>query len=190
MALDVWCDGPEGRGLNCQLLTIWISCTAIIRDPSTGTVLGALIVQHVAFLLKIVARLMLVHCCKSKCTIKLSEAERHTLQQTSVNHRHRDIRRVRRDSCCWATDLSAPKAGCERAVDHNWSRLWEQQGPCGLLSGHGRGRPRALSDAMLATAMEVTRTESMTLGQIAKRIEAVHGKPMPHQMSNQFRLNT
>lgn len=39
--------------------------------------------------------------------------------------------------------------------------------------------PRALSEAMLATAMEVARTESMTLGQIAKRIEAVHGEPMP-----------
>src|SRR5271168_1288561 len=62
---------------------------------------------------------------------------------------------------------------------YNWTRLWKEQGLCGLLSGHGGGRPRALSEAMLATAMEVARTDSMTLGQIAKRIEALHGEPMP-----------
>jgi hypothetical protein len=32
---------------------------------------------------------------------------------------------------------------------------------------------------MLATATEVARTESMTLGQIARHIEVVHGEPMP-----------
>ncbi|WP_211097532.1 hypothetical protein [Burkholderia sp. LS-044] len=50
---------------------------------------------------------------------------------------------------------------------------------CGLLSGHDDGHPRALSEAMFAAAMEVMRMESMTLGQIAMRVEAVHGEPTP-----------
>jgi hypothetical protein len=49
----------------------------------------------------------------------------------------------------------------------------------GLLSGDGGARPRALSEATLSMAMGVARMESMTPGQIAKRIEAVHGEPMP-----------
>ncbi|NPT41514.1 helix-turn-helix domain-containing protein [Paraburkholderia sp. 1N] len=118
-----------------------------------------------------------------KCTIKLSEAERHTLQQMSVNHQHRDIRTRAAGLLLLGDGLSAPKAAARLNVSaqsiYNWSRLWAEQGLCGLLSGHGGGRPRALSEAMLATAMEVARTESMTLGQIAKRIEAVHGEPMP-----------
>jgi hypothetical protein len=32
---------------------------------------------------------------------------------------------------------------------------------------------------MLATATEIARTQSMTLGQIAQQIEALHGEPMP-----------
>jgi transposase len=77
--------------------------------------------------------------------------------------------------------LPRPRPGLDVSAQsiYNWSRLWEEQGLCGLLSGHGGGRPRALSEAMLATAMEVARTESMTLGQIANRIEALHGEPMP-----------
>jgi transposase len=117
-----------------------------------------------------------------KCIIKLSEAERYTLQQMSVNHRHRDIR-TRAAGLLLGNGLSAPKAAAALDVSaqsiYNWSRLWAEQGVCGLLSGHGGGRPRALSEAMLATATEVARTESMTLGQIAKRLEAVHGEPMP-----------
>jgi transposase len=101
----------------------------------------------------------------------------------SVNHQHRDIRTRAAGVLLLSTGLSAPKAAAALDVSaqsiYNWSRLWVEQGLCGLLSGHGGGRPRALSEAMLTTAIEVARTESMTLGQIAKRIEAVHGEPMP-----------
>jgi transposase len=118
-----------------------------------------------------------------KCIIKLSEVERRTLQQMSVNHRHRDIRTRAAGLLLLGNGLSAPKAAATLDVSaqsiYNWSRWWKEQGLCGLLSGHGGGRPRALSEAMLATAMEVARAESMTLGQIAKRIEAEHGMPMP-----------
>jgi transposase len=118
-----------------------------------------------------------------KCTIKLSEAERHTLQQLSVNHRHRDIRTRAAGLLLLGSGLSAPKAAISLQASaqsiYNWSRLWQEQGVCGLLTGHAGGRPRALSEAMLATATDIARTQSMTLGQIAKHIEAVHGEPIP-----------
>lgn len=118
-----------------------------------------------------------------KCMIELSETERHTLHEMSVNHRHRDIRTRAAGLLRLANGLSAPKAAAALDVSaqsiYNWCRLWKEQGLCGLLSGHSGGRPRALSESMLATATEVARTQSVTLRQIAKRIEAVHGAPMP-----------
>jgi hypothetical protein len=36
-----------------------------------------------------------------------------------------------------------------------------------------------LSDALIATAVEAARVESMTRKQIALRVEAVHGQPLP-----------
>ena len=72
--------------------------------------------------------------------------------------------------------LRGPGAGNRvRLPDH----AWREHGVCGLLTGHKGGRPRALSEGMLATATEVARTQSMTLGQIARHIEVVHGEPMP-----------
>ncbi|WP_175948817.1 hypothetical protein [Burkholderia pyrrocinia] len=50
---------------------------------------------------------------------------------------------------------------------------------CGLLSGHGDGRPRALSEAMLAAEMEVARTQSITLGQIASASMACMASTIP-----------
>jgi transposase len=118
-----------------------------------------------------------------KCTIKLSQVQRRTLQQMSVNHRHRDIRTRAAGLLLLGDGLSAPKAAATLDVSaqsiYNWSRLWKERGLCGLLSGHSGGRPLALSEAMLATAMTAARMESMTLGKIAKRIEAEHGEPMP-----------
>jgi transposase len=101
----------------------------------------------------------------------------------SMNYRHRDVRTRAAGLLLLGNGMSAPKAAVELGVSvqsiYNWLRLWQEQGLCGLLTVHGGGRPRALCAAMLATAMEVARTESMTLGQIAKRIEALHGEPMP-----------
>jgi transposase len=118
-----------------------------------------------------------------KCVVELTEAEDQTLQQLSVNHKHRDART--RDAGVLLlgrrvklTEI-ASKLGVSGQSVCNWAHAWREQGVCGLLTGHKGGRPRALSEGMLATATEVARTESMTLGQIAKRIELVHGKPMP-----------
>ena len=51
---------------------------------------------------------------------------------------------------------------------YNWSHGWRERGMCGLLIGKG-GRPRALPEAMLATAVSAARMESLTLAQIAQR---------------------
>ena len=42
---------------------------------------------------------------------------------------------------------------------YNWVHAWNDKGFCGLLTGHKGGRPRALSDALIATAIEAARAE-------------------------------
>ncbi|MFM0069278.1 helix-turn-helix domain-containing protein [Paraburkholderia aspalathi] len=62
---------------------------------------------------------------------------------------------------------------------YNWAHSWTDWGLCGLLSGHKGGRPLALSDALIATAIEAARAESMALKHIVLRVEEVHGQPLP-----------
>jgi len=104
-----------------------------------------------------------------KCVVELTEAEDQT------------VATVVRESQASRRSHPGRRRAVARTQDfYNWTHAWREQGVCGLLTaGRKGGRPRALSEAMLATAMEVARTESITLGQIAKRIEAVHGEPMP-----------
>jgi transposase len=118
-----------------------------------------------------------------KCVVELTEAEDQTLQQLSVNHRHRDARTRAAGVLLLGRRVKlteiASKLGVSGQSVYNWAHAWREHGVCGLLTGHKGGRPRALSEGMLATATEVARTESMTLGQIARHIEVVHGEPMP-----------
>lgn len=118
-----------------------------------------------------------------KCVVELSEAEDQTLQQLSVNHKHRDVRTRAAGVLLLGHGFKlteiALKLGVSGQSVYNWAHAWREHGVCGLLIGHKGGRPRALSEAMLATAMEVASTESMTLGQIARRLEVVHAEPMP-----------
>lgn len=118
-----------------------------------------------------------------KCVVELTEAEDQTLQQLSVNHKHRDVRTRAAGVLLLGRELKlteiALKLGVSGQSVYNWAHAWREHGVCGLLIGHKGGRPRALSEAMLATAMEVASIESMTLGQIAKRLEVLHGEPMP-----------
>jgi transposase len=57
--------------------------------------------------------------------------------------------------------------------------MWRDSGVCGLMGGHNGGRPFALSEAMVTTAIEAAAAESMTLRRIAQRVEEVHGVPFP-----------
>ncbi|KVW66261.1 transposase [Burkholderia ubonensis] len=103
-----------------------------------------------------------------------------TLEQLGVNHRHRDIRTRAAVLVLMSNGMSAPKAAQRLRVSvqspYNWVRAWQADGIVGLLGGHGGGRPRALSDAMVTTAAQAASTESLTLTQIAQRVEAVHGE--------------
>ncbi|MFM7672354.1 MAG: transposase [Bacteroidota bacterium] len=110
----------------------------------------------------------------------LTEVEKQTLEQLGVNHRHRDIRTRAAVLVLMSTGLSAPKAAERLGVSvqspYNWVRAWQIDGIAGLLGGHGGGRPRALSEAMVTTAVQAASAESLTLAQIAQRVEAVHGE--------------
>ncbi|MGF6900923.1 hypothetical protein [Paraburkholderia sp. GAS348] len=55
---------------------------------------------------------------------------------------------------------------------YNWAHAWRDSGVCGPIGGHNGGRPRALSEAMVATALHVARAESLTLARIAQRVRA------------------
>jgi transposase len=63
-----------------------------------------------------------------------------------------------------------------------WAFAWHEFGVCGQLVGHKGGHPLALRQATRVTAIEAASAGSMTLGQIAQRIESVHGEPVPRRM--------
>ncbi len=118
-----------------------------------------------------------------KPAFKLTMEERPTLQQLSINHPHRDIRtrgmallrlaRLNRPA------LVADELGVSQTSVYIWARAWREQGIRGLLGGHAGGRPRALSDAMIRTAIKAALAESRTLARIAKQVEAQHETPLP-----------
>jgi len=122
-------------------------------------------------------------CLPMKCAVQLTEPEKKTLQQLSLKHPHQDFR----TRGLGLLELGRGRRVHEIAIDldvsdksvYNWAHAWNDNGLCGLLNGHKGGRPRALSDALIAMAVEAARAESMTLRQIALRIEEVHGQPLP-----------
>lgn len=115
-----------------------------------------------------------------KCKLMLTDVEKQTLEQLGVNHRHRDIRTRAAVLALMSNGVSAPKAAQRLGVSvqspYNWVRAWQADGIVGLLGGHGGGRPRALSEAMVTTAVQAASAESLTLTQIAQRVEASHGE--------------
>ena len=118
-----------------------------------------------------------------KCVVDLSEVEEITLQQLSINHRHRDAR-TRAAGLLQLGRKVKPKAiaeqlGVSDQSIYNWARAWRDGGVCALTGGHNGGRPRALSEAMVATALEIARAEPLTLGQIAQRVQEMRGEALP-----------
>ena len=118
-----------------------------------------------------------------KFLVKLTTEQRLTLQQLAVNHQHRDIR-TRAMGLLRLSRLNDPahvaqEIGVSQTSVYNWARAWRERGICGLLGGHAGGRPKALPDDMVATAIHAACAESMTLPKIAKQVEAVHGTPLP-----------
>jgi transposase len=88
-----------------------------------------------------------------KCVVKLSEAEETTLQQLSINHKHRDTR-TRAAGLLMPGRRIKPKVivlqlGVSGQTVYNWSHAWRDSGVCGLTGGRNGGCPPALSDAMV-----------------------------------------
>ena len=118
-----------------------------------------------------------------KCVVELSEAEETTLQQLSINHKHRHTR-TRAAGLLMLRRRIKPKViaeqlGVSGQSVYNWSHAWRDSGVFGLMGGHNGGRAPALSDGMVTTALEVARAEPLTLAQIAQRVQDVHGEPLP-----------
>jgi transposase len=118
-----------------------------------------------------------------KCQVVLEKVEELTLQQMSINHKHKDTRK-RAAGLLMLARGDKPKVVCEalgvsdQAV-YNWSHAWRDRGVCALMGAHNGGRPRALSDDLVAVALEIARAEPLTLLQIARRVEQMQGRPLP-----------
>lgn len=97
----------------------------------------------------------------------LTEPERITLQQLSLNHPHRDIRTKGYGLLLLARRFTpqqiADEIGCSWRVTYDWFHAWEQSGIVGLLGGHQGGRYPAMSPEMTATAVEIACSESLSL---------------------------
>lgn len=118
-----------------------------------------------------------------KLQLTLNECEIETLTQLSINHPWRDAR-TRAAGMLLLNAKEHPTTIAKKLdVSHqslyNWRHEWETRGIIGLMGGHTGGRPRAISPAMLNTALIVARTEALTLKGIAERIEAAHHCPLP-----------
>ncbi|EJM5004452.1 helix-turn-helix domain-containing protein [Salmonella enterica] len=111
--------------------------------------------------------------------LTLTEPERITLQQLSLNHPHRDIRTKGYGLLLLARKFTpqqiADEIGCSWRVTYDWFHAWEQSGIVGLLGGHQEGRYPAMSPEMITTAVEVATSESLSLARIAQRVEEIHG---------------
>ncbi|WP_408515421.1 helix-turn-helix domain-containing protein [Paraburkholderia sediminicola] len=98
-----------------------------------------------------------------KCVIDLSEAEDKTLHRMSLNHQHRDMR-IRAAGVMMLGRKIKPteialQLGVSGQSDYNWAHAWRESGIGGLLVDHKGGRPRSLSEATIATAIEVACNE-------------------------------
>jgi transposase len=117
-----------------------------------------------------------------KCAVVLTTAEELTLQQLSVNHHHRDMRIRAAGLLMLGRKLKPTEIAAQLGVSgqsvYNWAHTWREEGIGGLLLrvGHKGGRPRALSEAMVTTALQAASAEPLTRAQIAQRIEADHGE--------------
>ncbi|HGG5995262.1 TPA: transposase [Salmonella enterica subsp. diarizonae serovar 61:r:z53] len=102
----------------------------------------------------------------------LTEPERITLQQLSLNHPHRDIRTKGYGLLLLARRFTpqqiADEIGCSWRVTYDWFHAWEQSGIVGLIGGHQGGRYPAMSPEMTATAVEIACSESLSLARIAQ----------------------
>lgn len=91
--------------------------------------------------------------------LTLTESERITLQQLSLNHPHRDIRtkgyRLLLLARKFTPQQIADEIGCSWKVTYDCFHAWEQSGIVGLFGGYQGGGYPAMSPEMITTAVEV-----------------------------------
>jgi transposase len=118
-----------------------------------------------------------------KCVVVLKAVEELTLQQMSINHRHRDTRTRAAGLLMLGRGLKAHAIAAQLGVSgqsvYNWSHAWRERGICGLMGAHNGGRHALLTEAQIAVALEIARAEALTLGGIAQRVEAALNEPLP-----------
>lgn len=118
-----------------------------------------------------------------KKKLSLTECEATTLLQLSINHPWRDARTRAAGLLMLAAGEHRTVIGGKLNISHqsiyNWREAWESKGLVGLISGHAGGRPLALPEALIATAVLVASQEALSLKGIAERIEATHQCALP-----------
>lgn len=118
-----------------------------------------------------------------RCELRLTEVEKRTLEQLALNHRHRDIRTCATGLVLLSTGLTGSKVAEQLDVSvqspYNWVMAWRERGVVDVLTGHGGGRHGSLPDTMVAAAIQIATTEPLTLGQVARRIEASFNESLP-----------
>jgi transposase len=118
-----------------------------------------------------------------KCVVVLKAVEEVTLQQMSINHRHRGTRTRAAGLLMLGRGLKARAIAAQLGVSgqsvYNWSHAWRERGICGLMGAHNGGRHALLTEAQIAVALEIARAEALTLGGIAQRVEAALNEPLP-----------
>jgi transposase len=118
-----------------------------------------------------------------KCVVVLKAVEELTLQQMSINHRHRDTRTRAAGLLMLGRGLKARAIAAQLGVSgqsvYNWSHAWRERGICGLMGAHNGGRHALLTEAQIAVALKIARAEALTLGGIAQRVEAALNEPLP-----------
>jgi transposase len=118
-----------------------------------------------------------------KCVVVLKAVEELTLQQMSINHRHRDTRTRAAGLLMLGRGLKARAIAAQLGVSgqsvYNWSHAWRERGICGLMGAHNGGRHALLTEAQIAVALEIARAEALTPGGIAQRVEAALNEPLP-----------
>lgn len=105
-----------------------------------------------------------------------------TVQQLSINHRYRDTRPRGAALLMLGRKITSKVIAGQRGVSergvYNWSHTWRDSGLRGPTGGHNGGCPPASSDAIIATALDVPRTESLRRAQIGQRVQAIYGESL------------
>lgn len=118
-----------------------------------------------------------------KCVVVLEAVEELTLQQMSINHRHQDTRTRAAGLLMLGRGLKPRAIAADLGVSgqsvYNWSHAWRERGICGLMGAHNGGRHALLTEAQIAVALEIARSEPLTLGRIAQRVEAALNESLP-----------